>query len=64
MTSDNANRGRGWNGDEQPQEAEQLPESKQREHEPDWVKPNRFADELRREHVTFEELTRSDHAES
>ncbi len=51
MASDNADRGRGWNCDDQPHEAEQLPESKQREHQPDRVKPDRFADELRREHV-------------
>ena len=63
MASDNADRGRGWNGDDQPQEAEQLPESKQREHQPDRVKPDRFADELRREHVALEELTCSNNAE-
>ena len=46
MTGDNADRGRGWNGDEEAEKAEQLPESQQREHQPDRVKPDRFADEL------------------
>ena len=64
MTSDNADRRCGWNGDEQPQEARQLPEGKQGEHQPDWVKPDRLADELRREYVAFEKLTGSNNGES
>ena len=56
MTSYNADRRCGWNGDEEPQEAEQLSESKESEHQPDWVNPDRLADELRRKHVALEEL--------
>ncbi len=63
MTGDNADRGCRWNGDDQPKEAKQLPERKQRKHKPDRVKPDRFPDELGREDVTLKELTRSNHAE-
>jgi hypothetical protein len=63
MAGHNADRRCGWNGDEEPQEAEQLSESKESEHQPDWVKPDRLADELRRKHVALEELTRSNNAE-
>src|SRR5271155_1550260 len=63
MTSDNADRRCHWNGDDQPKKAKQLPESKQREHQPDWVKTDRFADELRREHISFKKLTGSNNAE-
>ena len=52
-----------WNGDDQPKKAKQLPKSKQRKHQPDRVKPDRFADELRREDVTLKELSRSNNAE-
>ena len=64
MTSDNADRRCHRNGDDQPKKAKQLSEGKEREHQPDRVKSDRFADELRREDISFEELTASNNAES
>ena len=63
MAGHNANRCCGWNGDEA-EETEQLAESQECEHQPDRVKPDRFANELRRKHVALEELTRSNNGES
>ena len=64
MTNDDADRCRSWNGDDQAQEAKQLSKGKEREHQPDRMKSDRFADELRREDISFKELTASNNAES
>src|SRR6202142_302393 len=64
MTSDNADRRCHWNGDDQPKKAKQLSEGKEREHQPDRMKSDRFADELGRKDISFEELTASNNAES
>jgi hypothetical protein len=63
MTSDNADRRCHWNRDDQPKKAKQLSEGKEREHQPDRMKSDRFADELRREDVSFEDLTAANNAE-
>src|SRR5580658_2713013 len=63
MAAHNADRRSGGNGDEEPEETEQLPEGQQREHQPDRVKADGFADELRREHVALEELADPDNGE-
>ena len=64
MTSENADRCRSWNSDEEAQEAEQLSESEEREHQPDGMKADQFAHELRREHISLKELSGSNNAQS
>ena len=49
-------RGGERNRNQKPDEAEQIAEGKQREHQPDGMQPDAFADEFRRQHVAFEKL--------
>src|SRR5579863_1719870 len=63
MAAYNADRRRGGHGDEEPEETEQLAEGQKREHQPDRMKADGFADKLRREHVALKELAGPDNKE-
>ena len=49
--------------DQQSDEAEQIAEREQREHQPHRMQPDALADQLRRQHVAFEELADEEDAE-
>ena len=58
MPRDDADRSCDRDRHQKSDEAEQLAECEQREHEPHWVQPDRISDKLRSDHVPFEELAR------
>ncbi len=60
VAGDYARRRSGRNRDDEANKAEQLTKRQQREHQPDRMQTDRPADELRRDHVAFEELSADD----
>ena len=58
-----ADRGRERHRDQQTDEAEQIAEREQREHQPDRMQPDALADQLRRQHVAFQQLADEEDAD-